>query len=99
MQILKNIVAFLFVVSPLFVEAQDFSYQYFSQFNPMVNNPAFASYDSEIRTDMGMYNLWAGGFKPVNDLFVSFSMSTDTKFKKTKRAPVMRKKLGWEPFF
>ena len=85
---------FLLFASPFLVEAQDFSYQYFSQFNPVINNPAYASYNTEISADMGMYSLWAGGFKPLNDLFVSFSMSTGTKFRKTKRETGYEKRIG-----
>lgn len=88
----------IFIVVLVYVfgnaNAQDFPYQYFSYFNPMVNNPAFSAYDSEIRADVGVYNLWAGGFKPLNDYLVSFSMSPETKFKKTKRDTGYEKKIG-----
>lgn len=77
---MRNSIKIIFVVFVLSVNglsAQDFPYHYFSNSNPMVNNPSFAAAEGEMRADAGTYNLWAGGFKPLNDYMVSFSISTD----------------------
>jgi type IX secretion system PorP/SprF family membrane protein len=74
-----KILVFLILLSVGCANAQDFSYQYFSQSNPMVNNPAYAAFDYKMRADAGIYNLWAGGFKPVNDYMVSFSFRPDAR--------------------
>ncbi|MBK6283921.1 MAG: PorP/SprF family type IX secretion system membrane protein [Draconibacterium sp.] len=77
---MNNLVRIFMIVSLFAVNilsAQDFPYHYFSNSNPMVNNPSFAGAENEMRADVGSYNLWAGGFKPLNDYMVSFSMSPD----------------------
>lgn len=94
MKIPDKIAVIIFVFSFSCLNAQDFPYYYFSNFNPMVNNPAFAASESELRADVGMYSLWAGGYKPLNDYLVSFSVSPNIKFKKHKRSNGFEKKLG-----
>jgi len=94
MKIPHKIAIVIFVFSFGCLSAQDFPYYYFSNFNPMVNNPAFAAAESEIRADAGIYTLWAGGYKPLNDYLVSFSISPNTKLKKQKRATGYEKKIG-----
>ena len=94
MKIPDKIAVIIFVFTSSCLYAQDFPYYYFSNFNPMVNNPAFAASESEIRADVGMYTLWAGGYKPLNDYMVTFSVSPNTKFKKQKRGSGYEKKIG-----
>ncbi len=94
MNILRKIFTIVLVFASGYASAQDFPYQYFSNFNPMISNPAFTAFDSEIRTDVGMYNLWAGGFKPLNDYQFSFAISPDLKTKKHKRNTGYEKRIG-----
>ena len=89
---LNKLLGFVFVLLSGLTSAQDFPYHYFSQMNPMVNNPAFAAFDSEMRTDVGTYNLWAGGFKPLNDYVISFSITPDIK--KGDRSYIYESKVG-----
>jgi type IX secretion system PorP/SprF family membrane protein len=77
MKYLAKLIVIVFLFAANTASAQDFPYHYFSNSNPMVNNPSFAAAKSQMRGDAGTYNLWAGGFKPVNDYMVSFSMSPD----------------------
>jgi type IX secretion system PorP/SprF family membrane protein len=86
------IIVFVFFCKSLI--AQDFPYFYFSNFNPMVNNPAFIAAENDMTLDVGSYNLWAGGFKPLNDYMISFSISPDIEFKKHKRKSGFEKKIG-----
>lgn len=92
MRCLKVILPVWFVFASFFLKAQDFPYHYFSLFNPMINNPAFAAFDSDMRADAGTYNLWAGGFKPLNEYQVSFSMSPD--FRKRRRRTGYDTRIG-----
>ena len=57
----------LIVLVAKFTSAQDFPYHYFSHINSLINNPSLAAVSSDIKTDVGVYNLWAGGFKPLTD--------------------------------
>jgi len=75
MKWIKRLLLEIIVLAPIFASTKDFPYHYFATFNPMVNNPSFAAITNEIKVDIGTYNLWAGGFKPLNDYMVSFSMS------------------------
>ncbi len=86
MKNLRKILPVCLVFVSVSLQAQDFPYQYFSLFTPLINNPSFAAFDSEIRADVGTYNLWAGGFKPLNDYQLSFSMAPDFKKRKRRRA-------------
>lgn len=79
MSLSDKTLVFVFMLSLGSAKAQDFPYQYFSQMNPLVNNPAFAATDHKMRADIATYNLWAGGFKPVNDYMVSFSFKPDAR--------------------
>lgn len=88
----KQIAILFFVLNSVLVHAQDFPYQYFSLFNPIINNPSFAAFDSDVRVDAGMYNLWAGGYKPLSDYVVSFSLSPD--FKRQKRSSGYDTRIG-----
>lgn len=94
MKIRGTIAILFFVLSCKCLNAQDFPYYFFSNFNPMVNNPAFAASENEIRADAGMYTLWAGGYKPLNDYLISFAISPETKFRKQKRANSFKTKIG-----
>lgn len=67
---------FLFVV---FSAAQDFPYHFFSHTNPLLNNPSLVSTDHRVKIDVVSYQLWAGGFKPLNDYVFCMSFSPDTK--------------------
>ncbi len=89
---LAKIVVIVFVIAANDVGAQDFPYHYFSNSTQMVNNPSFAAAESAIRVDVGTYNLWAGGFKPLNDYMVSFSMSPD--FRKKKKPSWYETRVG-----
>ncbi len=77
MRKLKFKLAVLFLLFSFQMKAQDFPFRYFTHFNPMVNNPSLAGIDSKMNFHAGSYNLWAGGFKPLNDYLVSFSYSRD----------------------
>lgn len=77
MKNLAKLIVIVFVFAANTASAQDFPYHYFSYSNPLVNNPSFAAAKNQMSVDAGTYNLWAGGFKPVNDYMVSFSMSPD----------------------
>lgn len=75
------------------LKAQEFPYQYFNHLNPLVSNPSLASFSSEMSIDVGSYNLWASGFKPLNDYMLSFSMSPD--FKKRNRNRSYETRVGF----
>ncbi len=81
---LIRIFVIVFLFATKLISAQDFPYHYFSSSNPMVNNPSFAAAENEIKVDAGSYNLWAGGFKPLKDNMVSFSMSPDFRRKRKR---------------
>jgi len=72
---LRKIIVILFVFLTFQVKAQDFPYHYFTHVNPFVNNPSLAAFNNNYRVDVASHNLWAGGFKPLNDYLVSFSFS------------------------
>ncbi len=86
------VIVFLFATQK--ISAQDFPYHYFSASNPMINNPSFAAAENEIKADAGSYNLWAGGFNPLNDYMVSFSISPDFGKKRKRSSYDSRVGLG-----
>ncbi len=92
MRYLKNIVLTIFVLSAQLLRAQDFPYQYFTHSNAMVNNPSLAAINSQMRADIGTYNLWASGFKPLTDNMVSFSISPD--FRKQASRSQYQNRIG-----
>lgn len=94
MNSLTKIIVVVFVFSFNGLSAQDFPYHYFAYTNPMVNNPSFAAANNEMRADAGSYNLWAGGFKPLKDNMVSFSMSPDFRKKRIRSSYDTRIGLG-----
>jgi len=83
MSYLKKIIFACLVFITFQLKAQDFPYHYFAHISPVISNPSLAAIDGKQKADLASYNLWAGGFKPVNDYMVSFSIAPD--FKKRKR--------------
>jgi len=55
--------------------AQDFPYQYFTHISEELNNPSFTAFEHDLLVEVASYNLWAGGFKPVANSFVNFSIN------------------------
>lgn len=77
MRIVKhNILIFLLFLS-LQAKTQEFPYHYFSHTTPVISNPSLVAAQTSLDIQVGAYNLWAGGFKPVNDYLVYFSYSPD----------------------
>jgi len=74
MSLFKKFVVLFFILFTVKLHAQDFPYHYFSHISPMAANPSLAAIDGGIKADITTFNLWAGGFKPVNYNVVSFSM-------------------------
>ncbi len=74
------------------VSAQDFPYHYFAHINPLALNPSLAAINNDIRASVASYNLWAGGFKPLNDNMISFSFSPN--FGKHKRSRSYQRTVG-----
>jgi len=74
MSSLKSSIVLVIVFATLQLNAQDFPYHYFSQFNPMAANPSLAAIDGATKAEITSYNLWASGYKPVSNSMVSFSM-------------------------
>jgi len=74
------------------LKAQEFPYHYFNYLNPLVSNPSLAAIDERINAQVGTYNLWAGGFKPLNDYYASFSISRDNE--KYKRQNFYQPRVG-----
>lgn len=89
---LKFIIGILFLLFAFQVKAQDFPFHYFTHFNPMANNPALAAADEKMNINVANYNLWAGGFRPLNDYLISFSIPVD--FKKNKRSTLYEPRVG-----
>ncbi|SHI80764.1 type IX secretion system membrane protein, PorP/SprF family [Tangfeifania diversioriginum] len=58
-------------------KTQEFPYHYFSHTAPVISNPSLAAAQTSLDVQVGAYNLWAGGFKPVSDYLISFSWSPD----------------------
>ncbi|MCY1723300.1 PorP/SprF family type IX secretion system membrane protein [Prolixibacteraceae bacterium Z1-6] len=71
----RNTVVLLLVFFVNALNAQDFPYHYYSHINPMLNNPSFACFNSNMAADIAVHNVWAGGFKPLNDYMLSFSFA------------------------
>ena len=92
MSCIKKIMIVLIVLVAKFTSAQDFPYHYFSHINSLINNHSLAAVSSDIKTDVGVYNLWAGGFKPLTDYMISFSMSPG--FQKRNRRTFYKTKVG-----
>jgi type IX secretion system PorP/SprF family membrane protein len=67
----------LVVMCAIHANAQEFPYHYFSHSVPVIANPALVAATSNMDISVGAYNLWAGGFKPVNDYLVSLAVSPD----------------------
>lgn len=65
--------------------AQDFPYHYFGHTVPLVSNPSLAAASDRLTADVASYNLWAGGFKPLNDNIISFSYRFNSKRKARTR--------------
>jgi type IX secretion system PorP/SprF family membrane protein len=74
------------------IKAQDFPFHYFTHINPMVNNPALAADDEKMNVNVANYNLWAGGFRPLNDYLISFSIPVE--FKKNIRRTLFQPSVG-----
>jgi type IX secretion system PorP/SprF family membrane protein len=77
MRALKNVICIIVLLFSLQLKAQDFPYHYFTHIDPMLNNPSLAGLNHKINVNAATYNLWAGGFKPLNDYLLSFSISPD----------------------
>jgi len=75
MRSIKNITWIVLLLFSLQLKAQDFPYHYFTHIAPMLNNPSMAAFDKKMKVDAANYNLWSGGFKPLNDYVLSFSIS------------------------
>lgn len=93
MRKLKFGIGILFLLFSFQIKAQDFPFHYFTHFNPMVSNPSLAAIDDEMNVNMANYSLWAGGFKPLNDYLVSFSISRD--YLKNKRRALYQPRVGF----
>jgi type IX secretion system PorP/SprF family membrane protein len=89
---LKFEIGVLFLLFTCQLKAQDFPFHYFTHLNPMVNNPSFAAVDEKMNVNVANYNLWAGGFKPLNDYLVSFS--TPIEFTKNRRRASYHPRVG-----
>ena len=63
------------------VFAQDFPYHYFVHNVPLVSNPSLAAARDKLNFSVASYNLWAGGFKPLNDNVIAFSYDVKRKGK------------------
>ena len=83
---IKNAIVIFLVLFTFTLKAQDFPYHYFSHINPLLNNPSLAAFNSKISVDVAAHNLWAGGFKPLNDYMISFSFAPNGKKLKRKTA-------------
>lgn len=81
---LKKISVVILMLIAVQLQAQDFPYYYFTTISPMANNPSMAAINDKINADFTVYNLWAGGFKPVTDYIVSFSMAPDFRKRKSQ---------------
>ena len=75
MRIFKNSVLIVLLLSSFQAKAQEFPYHYFTHSAPVISNPSLVAAQTSMDVNVGAYNLWAGGFKPVNDYLVSFSWS------------------------
>lgn len=75
MKAIKKIICLAALIFPMQLKAQDFPYHYFTHIEPMLNNPSLAALNHKINANAAVYNLWAGGFKPLNDYLISFSFS------------------------
>ncbi len=64
-------IALVIVVNVAF--AQDFPYHYFNHTVPLVANPSLAAAKDQLSIDLASYNLWAAGFKPLNDNLIGVS--------------------------
>jgi len=71
-----SILIFLLVFSYK-AKTQEFPYHYFSHTAPVISNPSLVAAQTSLDVQVGAYNLWAGGFKPVSDYLASFSYSPD----------------------
>jgi type IX secretion system PorP/SprF family membrane protein len=89
---LKFIIGILLLLFAFQVKAQDFPFHYFTHFNPMANNPALAAADEKVNINVANYNLWAGGFSPLSDYLISFSIPVD--FSKNKRRTLYQPRVG-----
>jgi type IX secretion system PorP/SprF family membrane protein len=94
MKKLKNSILILWVFFVLQGSAQDFPYHYFSNSVPVVTNPSLVAATSDISISVGTYNLWAGGFNPVNDYLVSLAVSPDYFRRRNNRRNSTRIGLG-----
>jgi len=77
MRDMRNIICVTVLLFSFQLKAQDFPYHYFTHINPMLNNPSLAALNQKMNVNAATYNLWAGGFKPLNDYVLSFSISPD----------------------
>lgn len=77
MRNIKHIILVVVLLFSLQLKAQDFPYHYFTHIDPMLNNPSLAALNHKTNVNAATYNLWAGGFKPLNDYVLSFSISPD----------------------
>ncbi len=84
MNSVKNTIVIFLVLFTFTLKAQDFPYHYFSHINPLLNNPSLAAFNSKVSADVAAHNLWAGGFKPLNDYMISFSFAPNGKKHKRK---------------
>lgn len=75
MKATKNIFCVAVLLFSLQLNAQDFPYHYFIHIDPILNNPSMAALSHKMNANTATYNLWAGGFKPINDYVLSFSLS------------------------
>ncbi len=55
--------------------AQDFPYHFFAHSVSLAMNPSLAAINHNLTVDVASYNLWAAGFKPLNDNLISFSIN------------------------
>lgn len=103
MRLVRTVCIFIMVLAAVQLKAQDFPFHYFTIINPMVNNPSFAANERKIKADMAAYNLWAGGYKPISDYMLSFSIEPDLRKRERKSrnlpwvglgASVLKERIG-----
>ncbi len=94
MKILKKSLTSLFVFLVWQVNAQDFPYHYFSHSLPVIENPSLVAARADLEIALGAYNLWAGGYKPVNDYLLTISFSPETGKQKRSNKYVPRVGVG-----
>jgi len=99
MKKIRTLLIFLFVFAGTGAFPQDFPYQFFTHIFDGVNNPANTANANDIEVDVATYNLWAAGFKPVNDYLMHFEINPAYKKYRDESkvgigATVLRDRIG-----